>query len=225
MDYIWKCATALAARTLTATSNSLTVTGSTVDSGPGDGTISVSLNTNSLATGGVTPYTSVTVNLSNSTANIIEFWSPSVGSGTQTNTFGNGTNIPAGSYNVYFIITDNNGDMDTSSNIPVTIGQAVSTLLTENAALQVDNTVGNLMLGGTDGKITITINTPYAQGGTPPYTLQIYCKNSSDVNVTGSPLYTTGTHTFDNLAADTYSLYFTVTDSGLPAPTICYIVD
>ena len=205
---------------LAATSSSLTVTGTTDDSGPGDGTISVSLNTYSLATGGFIPYNSVTVNLSNSTANIIEFWSTTVGSGTQTNTFGNGTNIPAGSYNVYFIITDSNGDMDTSSNIPVSIGQAVSTLLTQNTALQVDTTVDNLLLGGTDGKITITINSPYALGGTPSYILQIYCKNSSDVNVTGSPLSNIGTHTFDNLAADTYSLYFTVTDSGLPAPQL-----
>jgi hypothetical protein len=158
------------------------------------------------------------VNLSNSTANIIVFWSPSVGFGTQTNTFGNGTNIPAGSYKVYFIITDSNGDMGISSNIPVTIGPAVSILTTEDTALHVDNTVDNLLLGGTDGKIIIGMDTPYALGGTLPYTLHIYCKNSSGVNVTGSPLSTTGTHTFDNLAADTYSLYFTVTDSGSPTP-------
>lgn len=93
-------------------------------------------------------------------------------------------------------------------------------MLTANSALQVDTTVDNLLSGGTDGKITITINTPYALDGTLPYILQIYCKNSSYVNVTGSPLSTTGTHTFDNLAADTYSLYFTVTDSGLPTPQL-----
>jgi hypothetical protein len=209
---------------LAATSGSLLVTQRTADSGTGNGTISVSLNTEFLATGGVIPYTSVTVYCKKTSDNsTIGTWSPPVSpTGTALYTFsGTGTNIPYGSYYVYFVVTDTSNITATSANVNTTVLQSAQPLAAISDSLIVTGTTSD---SGSGGAIGITLDTgALATGGSTPYTVAVYCADSTGATIfqTLTPAVSPSRNavlSFGNpviLIAGTYRVYFIVTDAAL----------
>jgi hypothetical protein len=204
---------------LTATSSSLSVTGTTDDTGSGNGTISITLNTDSLATNGSLPYVSVQVYLFNSLDTQVGLaWVPSVNSGTQNNTF---TGLVTDSYYVNFVVTDTQLNVATSSNKSAIVKRPLEAINTALTVISFNNNTNGLT-GSTSGDITIHLATPYASYGTTPYTVLVYCQTPGPMDAPGSPWTYDGftDYKFTGLIASTYTLYFEVTDSSNPTQTV-----
>ena len=200
---------------LTANSSSLQITDSTNSDGTDNGTISITIDTDLLATGGVTPYISAKVYCSNGTSTAE--WTFTADTGVDSYIF---DELPPGEYTLYFDVLDTGNNTDDSDTQSRTIN---GPLEVDNGALTVTSvTDTGSVLGSNDGAITINLATTYATNGTTPYAALVYCQTSAEQNVNGSPWQYTGSgnFTFPGLLEGTYTLYFVVTDSSDPQQSV-----